>query len=46
VFRTSLLLSIFIVRLACNTSAGFGKNLKQLGSRIENRAKESPSTDK
>jgi predicted small secreted protein len=46
VFRISLLLSTFIVRPACNTWGGFGKNPKQLGSRIENRAKESPSTDK
>jgi predicted small secreted protein len=40
-------LSIFLAPLtACNTWSGFGKDLQHLGKSIEDRAKESPSTDK
>ncbi|MBM4200059.1 MAG: entericidin A/B family lipoprotein [Gammaproteobacteria bacterium] len=41
---------IFCVTLAvltgCNTWSGFGRDLQHLGKSIEDRAKESPSTDK
>jgi predicted small secreted protein len=35
-----------MVLAACNTWSGFGKDLQHLGKSIEDRAKESPSTDK
>lgn len=42
---TLLLLSVLSFP-ACNTWAGLGKDLQHLGKSIENRAKQSPSTDK
>ncbi len=39
-----LLLPLFVS--ACNTWAGFGKDLKHLGKSIEDRANESPHTEK
>lgn len=48
--RTTLRFAVLVVLpfclSACNTWAGFGKDLKQLGKTIEDRANESPATDK
>lgn len=44
--KFSLWLVVFLPMTACNTWSGFGKDLQHLGKSIEDRAKESPSTDK
>jgi predicted small secreted protein len=42
-----IVLSSFLPLLAaCNIWSGFGKDLQDLGKSIDDRAKESPSTDK
>jgi predicted small secreted protein len=46
VFKIAVLLALPLSLSACNTWAGFGKDLQHLGKSIEGRAKESPATDK
>ena len=44
--KFSALLIFLLPFTACNTWSGLGKDLQHLGKSIEDRAKESPSTDK
>jgi predicted small secreted protein len=49
-YRTAVKLPVILLLplcvSACNTWAGFGKDLKHLGKSIEDRANESPHTEK
>jgi predicted small secreted protein len=50
-FTTSFVKALTLVVMstvlaACNTWSGFGKDLQHLGKSIEDRAKQSASTDK
>ncbi|HWP01144.1 MAG TPA: entericidin EcnA/B family protein [Methylococcus sp.] len=42
--KVLLSLCLALLLAGCNAWAGFGKDLQILGKKIENRAKESPST--